>query len=120
MEALRNHSQHYGLLGHYVELKMGWIEEERENLEHSVALVADKTYFRKNKKFKKALLDEMPDKLDLLSSMRSYIESLSSIHDSVRELIYTSVDSARSMIQEAADEYYTAYDKKGFSIFAYM
>lgn len=119
MEALRNHSQHYGLLGHYVELKMGWVEKERKNLEHSVALVAEKTYFAKNKKFKKSLLDEIPDKLDLLSAMRSYIESLSSIHDSVRELVSSSVSAARFKIQEATEDYYKTNDKKGLSISAY-
>jgi hypothetical protein len=62
---------------------------------------------------------EIPDRIDLKITTRSYIESISAIHSSIREIISDSVADARSIIDNAYQRYEQIYDGNlvGLSIY---
>jgi hypothetical protein len=116
MDALRNYIQHYCTAVHHT------IFGERLTPPHINGLVeiyssfsADKKVLASDPHFKKQILDEMPGKVDLISASRGYIESLSSIHINIRQMINKRVNEARSHIQTAIDDY-TAVYKKGLIV----
>jgi hypothetical protein len=62
----------------------------------------------------------MPEKVDLISASRCYVEALSSIHTNARQLISNRVDEARTLIQTAIDDYKSVYKKDFAVLSAYM
>jgi hypothetical protein len=112
MEALRNYIQHYGTAVHHVTFGGRLIPPRINGLvQISSTFSADKNVLASDPHFKKQILDEIPDKVDLISFSRGYIEALSSIHSNVRQMISKSVNEARSLIQTAIDDYRAVYKK---------
>lgn len=106
MEALRNHVQHRGLAVHEISPSEGWTEVGGErHIEYSLGFRSLKSKFALEKKFKKQVLHEIPDKVDLKSASRCYIESLNIIHTEIRDLITESVDQSRKKIEDAFSKY---------------
>ena len=110
MEALRNHVQHRGLAVHLVTLPTRWTEiGEEGHLEFSLGILSLKSKLESDRKFKKQVLNEIPDKVDLKLATRCYIESLSNIHIEIRKLIANSVSQSRRKIEDAFCQYQGEY-----------
>ena len=121
MEALRNYIQHYGTAVHHVTFGGRLIPPRINGLvEISSSFSADKKVLASDPHFKKQILDEMPDKVDLISASRGYIEALSSIHSNVRQMTSKSVNEARSLIQTTIDDYIAVYKKDLVVLSAYV
>ena len=78
MEALRNYIQHHGTAVHQVMFGGRWTTLDINSLlEFSLSFSANKKVIASDGHFKKQVLDEMPDKVNLISDSRGYIETLS-------------------------------------------
>jgi len=121
MEALRNHIQHYGTAVHHVMFGGRWTALDGNGLlEYLSSFTAEKKVIASDGHFKKQVLDEMPEKVDLISASRGYIEAVSSIHNNARKMISKSVNEARALIQTAIDDYRAAYKKDFVGLSAYI
>lgn len=121
MEALRNYIQHRGTPVHQVILGgSGFALDTDRLLEFSSSFSAYKEVLTSDNRFKQQVLDEMPDKVDLISASRGYIEALSSIHNNVRQMIFKSVNEARSFLQKAIDDYKSVYREEFWGLRAYV
>ena len=106
MEQFRNHAQHYDLPIHWMSSGMRWTDLSEDGLlEYSMDFGVLKSFLEENKKFKKKVLNECPAEIDLKSTTRSYVESLSKAHDAARELIKDSVQNARHNLEDAYSQY---------------
>lgn len=120
MEALRNYTQHQGLAVHWTSLPSRWTElGENGQLEYTLEFGTQREILSEDGNFKKQVLTEIPEQINLKLAVRSYIESMSNVHNSVRELISDSVLHARSVIDAAYDRYKCVYDGSliGLSIY---
>jgi hypothetical protein len=120
MEALRNYSQHYdtpvhvsGFGGRRTSL------DDSGQFEYYSNFTVTKQLLISDGHFKRPILDEMPDEVNLISASRGYIEAVSSVHDSVRKMISDSVKKARSLIQSTLDDYKAIYKKDIIGLNAY-
>ena len=110
MEALRNHVQHRGLAVHTVSLSEGYAVLEGEKLiMHSLDFRTLKSELAMDGNFKRAVLDEIPQEVHLKLATRSYVESLSIIHNEIRNLIVGSVKQARQTVEDAFCQYKGVY-----------
>ena len=106
MEAFRNHVQHRGTPIHSFRPDSHWTSfDELGQMEFSVFITAKKEMLESDGKFKKAVLSEMGQDVNLLAAARKYVESLSSIHQFVRDLISGSIVDARTLIESAHTRY---------------
>ncbi|ENX3946256.1 hypothetical protein ACFO1C_001582 [Photobacterium damselae] len=106
MEALRNHVQHYGLAVHLIKKNSSWIEHDDSRLlEFKTKIYTQKSDLENDKTFKKLILNEMPDKVELILSSRKYIGSISRIHECIRVNIDCVVKSSRDLIETTIKEY---------------
>lgn len=107
MEALRNHIQHQGLAVHSTNHSSKWIDQNDrgdKKLEFSLEAFTHKNELE-DTKFKRTTLDEMPDKINLIQSTKSYISSMCRIHYKVRKMIEKKTSFARSLIEEQINSY---------------
>lgn len=119
VEALRNHVQHFGLPVHSMMFDRSWTSFGDSGLmEHATRLYCEKQYLIQNKKFNKRVLSECEDKIDLIYSVRRYIESLSEILDKVREKLQVTVESARKCIEDGNTSYEKVYDGTLIGLYA--
>ena len=119
MEALRNHMQHSSMPVHRISTGSKWTELENGLLEYSIYFATQKRYLVEDGGFKKKVLDEMPDEVNLRAASRSYVESISLIHEQARSLIRESVTNARTIIESAIDEYKEVYKESFVGLHAY-
>ena len=111
MEALRNHVQHRGIPIHSIRQNSHWTSfDEYGRMEFSVYIAAQRDVLESDGKFKKAVLAEMTQDVNLLAAARKYIESLSLIHQFVRDLISVSITTARTLIESAHTKYSKVFD----------
>ncbi|MDT3736559.1 MAG: hypothetical protein ROZ00_10055 [Denitratisoma sp.] len=111
MEALRNHVQHRGIPIHFIRQDGHWTSfDELGQMEFSVFIAAQRDVLESDGKFKKTVLSEMTQDVNLLAAARRYVESLSSIHQFVRDLISDSVTAARARIESAHTRYSMVFD----------
>src|SRR5262249_28760360 len=111
MEALRNHVQHRGTPIHFIRQDRHWTSfEEFGQMEFSIYIAAQRDALESDGKFKKTVLSEMSQDVNLLAAARKYVESLSSIHQFVRDLIADSISSARTLIESAHIRYSKVFD----------
>ncbi len=110
MEALRNYVQHRGIPVHWTQQNRRWTTLDDDGmLEYSIELASQRTYLEEDKKMKKSVLAEIGDKVDLKAATRSYVESISIVHDSARSMIAESTDRSRKLIEEAHQRYSKEY-----------
>lgn len=110
MEALRNHVQHRGLAVHEVSISEGFTSVEGERLiRHSLEFRTLKSELAMDGNFKKTVLDEISDRVDLKLATRCYVESLSKAHEKIRNLIEESVVQSRQTIEDAISQYKKEY-----------
>lgn len=106
MEALRNYAQHRGIPVHWAQRCSRRTSRENDSLfEYSVELASLRSYLEKDSNFKKKILEEIDEKVNLKEAVRSYIESFSNVQESARIAIAESVTSARKLIEGARCRY---------------
>ena len=111
MEALRNHVQHRGTPVHLTSYHAEWksIESDRF-MEFSIRVTATRIRLKEDDTFKKSVLEEMPEDVDLARALRQYVESISNIHCFARSVIAKDVDDARTLIDSLRTKYSQLYD----------
>ncbi len=119
MEALRNYVQHNETPVHSVTLGSKHESKESRTLVYELYFATQKERISKDGKFKKSVLLEMPQEVDLKESTRSYIQSIGKIHQSVRTLIELKVVNAKSTFESMIKKYKVHYKEKAIGLFAY-
>lgn len=106
MDALRNYIQHRGLPIHYIKYPSKWTSLDGDGLlEYSLEFSSIKDRLIEDEKIKKIVLKKLGDEIDLKMAARSYVESISNIHDSFRQMIRDSVNESRKIIEDTHDTY---------------
>jgi len=106
MEALRNYVQHRELPVHWTQQGGRWTSlEDDGSLEYYIELASQRSYLEEDGEFNKKVLSELDEKIDLKLATRYYLESISNVHESVRNMIAESVKSARELIEDAHRRY---------------
>ena len=121
MEALRNHVQHRGLPIHWISQGRRWTEiGENGLLEYSMELSSQRSLLEEDMDFDKSVLRALDDKIDLKMHTRCYVESISNVHSSAREMIAVPVNVARELLQEAHVKYKSTYNGSlvGLSVYS--
>lgn len=109
MEALRNYVQHRGLPVHWIQHNASSDDTKGERqLIFTMELCSQKEYLQEDKEFKKEVLKEIPEQINLKMATRSYVESLSRVHGAARKLTEQPLQDSRELI----DYYRSAYKKK--------
>ncbi|MFT7371843.1 MAG: hypothetical protein ACI9T9_000522 [Oleiphilaceae bacterium] len=101
-EKLRNHVQHQSLAVHTVSQGGQWHGEHRVETTRIYTL---KNQLVEGKSFSKKFLCEVPDKVELISVFKKYIELLSNVHSKIRFLIKEYVEISRSEIESHISQY---------------
>lgn len=92
MEALRNYVQHRGIPVHWAQQGGRWTSLDDDGfLEYYTEVSSERSYLAEDSKFKKQVLGELDEKVDLKAATRSYVESISNVHESARSMIVESV-----------------------------
>lgn len=113
MEAFRNYIQHSGLAVHRFSLNSRWNQDWTKR-EISIEIYAQK--YLLDSKFKALILNEMADEIDLKECIRSYIDSMGVIHSKIRNLVSSTIDTARSNVELMHSRYIKEYDGSGISL----
>lgn len=110
MEALRNYVQHKALPVHATSQGVSRVDtEEGFRLAYSSDLATLKSNLKKDGGYKKAVLEEIDDKVDLKETTRCYIERLSNVQYTVRERVNPSAQKARDLFEDARKQYGQLY-----------
>ncbi|KGM56164.1 hypothetical protein N799_05075 [Lysobacter arseniciresistens ZS79] len=117
METYRNHVQHYSSTVDSISLG-GARDKATQQLAYVVEPYAEKAKLGLNRKFKKDVLDEMPDKVDLRRMARGYLAALSVVHAELRNRSKPVIDEAKTVIETAIAEYERELGKKPAGLFA--
>jgi len=121
MEALRNHVQHRGSAVHSLSFSGDWLPKgKRERQEYSITVYALRSELNDDGSFKKSVLRECPEKVDLLRTARVYVESLGTVHQIVRTLVDEKIREARQAVEGAIARYkkHTKASTLGLTAFA--
>ena len=106
LEALRNHVQHCGLAVHEVDINNRWNRSGSVPMrEVSVEPNAKRKYFEQDESFKRSVLLEMPEKLPLLSHVRSYMQSIGEAHEVVRGKVENLATNSRKCLDSHIQNY---------------
>ena len=112
MEALRNYVQHRGIPVHWAQLGSRWTSLEDEGyMEYSMEIASQRSYLEEDKKIKKSVLAEIDEKIDLKAAARSYIESISRVHEFARDIISEATNFSRKLIEGAHRRYAEEYSE---------
>lgn len=105
MEALRNHVQHSGSAVHSLSIGGKWVQPGWTRNEFALKAFTQKRFLELDSTFKKMVLQECPDQVDILNAIRRYLESLSKVHAFARKSLENSIEEARGLFQAAIDKY---------------
>lgn len=122
MEALRDHVTHSGLAVHTVSTSDEWERDDNNkatDLVFNTSMFSLKKNISENTGFKRPVLSEMPEKVDLKRAARSYFASISMIHEEVRRLTKASIIEARNLIELYLDKYSTFNNGEKYPLGAY-
>jgi hypothetical protein len=112
MEALRNHVQHAGPPVDSVRFGAERrVDDNYSGIVYYTEVTASKAALAENGRFKKSILDESPEDIDLIAATREYIEALSDVHMTARRIASGHVAEARKTVELAVEEYRAAYGK---------
>ena len=103
-EKLRNHVQHQSLAVHIVSHGLIWVGDQRVE---TTKLYAKKSQLEDSKSFTKRYLNELPEKIELITVFKKYIELISKIQSKIRLLIKDSIVHSRHIIEECISTYTT-------------
>lgn len=116
MEALRNYVQHRGLPIHL--LKSHSERNSNGQMSFAIELYSQKERLEEDKKFKRKVLEEMPEKINLKEVVRGYIESISAIHIKVRKMLSSFLERSRYIIEKVQSDYRELYPRKIVGLYA--
>ncbi len=114
MEQLRNHVQHFGFPVDRVTFS-GWVEHMHQvnmELPSTIEFSCEKKRLQENPKFKKSVIKELDDTVDLKQMTRKYVECLSEIQASIRTMILEKLNEARRLIEECINRYRDEIDEQ--------
>jgi len=112
MEQLRDYVQHRGLPVHLTQYGARRTTLEGDFfLEYYMELASQRSYLQEDSKFKPKVLAELDEKIDLKVATRSYLESISNVHESARNMIIESVTLARQQIENAHHRYAAVHNE---------
>ncbi len=118
MEQLRNHVQHFGFPVDSVTLS-GWVEHMHQvnmELPSTIEFGSEKKRLQENPKFKKSVIEELDDTVDLKQMTRKYVECLSEIQASIRTMILEKLNEARGLIEECINRYRDEIDEQANNV----
>jgi len=119
MEALRNYSQHRGLAVHSTSLGSSRVsKDDTSYFEFVSSIFSLKSELELDDSFKKKVLNEMPEKVDLIQSARRYVESLNNIHCLIRDKISSVVADSRSLIETYLTQYRALHKEPEAAVYA--
>lgn len=102
MEQLRNYVQHKAMPVHYTKHLSSWVPPKKhEYLEFGLAVLADRSRLAEDPKFKKSVLKQLPERIDVRQASRGYVERLSEVHLEIRSWISTEVDASAQLLKDA-------------------
>lgn len=111
MHELRNHVQHRGLPIHWTNLPASWTDgPPKGQLEFSVNIGLNRERLREDQSFSPDVLDEFGERIDLKTAVRAHLESLSEVHEVIREKIKGPIAIAREEIVSARNRYREVWD----------
>lgn len=120
MEALRNFVQHRGAAVRSVSFGGAWTPEfNRKWNESRISPYALRETFVSDKSFKRAVFEEMPEKVNLTSAVRHYLERLGLVHKNLRTMLASQVEPARSLINNLIQKYRGVYSGKPIGLAAH-
>jgi hypothetical protein len=106
MEALRNHVQHSGIPVHQMCQNLEWTALDNSGLlEFSMELASLRSCLREDPQFKKTVLDELDERVDLKMAARKYVQSVSSVQEAARSIVAEPVKTARERIEGSRRRY---------------
>jgi hypothetical protein len=122
MEALRNYVQHRGAPVHRISIGSQWTDIDKTNglNEYSIYFSAKKDKLLSDNSFKKSVLNQMPDEVNLCVATRKYIESVSYIHQQAREMIECNVVKARRTFEDTISLYKAENEGKSIGLHAFV
>ncbi len=110
MEELRKYTQHAGLPIHLTRFNTrNTGEENKYRHEYSINFSSYSERLKKDKMFNHSKFPELENEIDLKSSVRHYIESISLVHISIRELFNELTNNAREKIKLAHAKFHEKY-----------
>jgi hypothetical protein len=119
MEALRNYTQHCGLPIHHLAPTGAWSDIENPLFqEFNCDIFALKSRLNEDSLFKRSVLAESSDSIDLKYCARKYIQSISSVNEDVRMHIAGSVKGARKLLDSAHEMYSELYSENTLALCA--
>ena len=102
MEELRKYTQHAGLAIHLTSFSMSRANSQNSSqLEYSVNFSSYSEQLKKDKMFNGSKFPKMEEEIDLKLAVRHYIESVSFVHSSVRELFKNFTNDSRNKLESA-------------------
>ncbi|MNJ45412.1 hypothetical protein D3C77_405050 [compost metagenome] len=122
MEVLRGHLSHSGAGVHSVGNPDKWMRNENgeaTSFVFNINVYSLKAQLAENSGFKRPVLRELPEKIDLKKAVRSYLGAISDIQMEVRKLTKNSTSSARDLIKSYIDKYSKANNGKSFAVSAH-
>ncbi|MFP5391821.1 MAG: hypothetical protein ACLGI6_09780 [Gammaproteobacteria bacterium] len=121
MEALRNHVQHSGSAVHGLSFGGGWsvgAEGRKDRMTFAPEVLTERRLLEQDSKFKKSVLSECPERVDLLDASRKYLGQLSVVHNFIRCEIDRCVSNARRIVADAIKRY-SEHDSSSVGLTAY-
>lgn len=121
MENLRNYVQHCGLAIHSFSLPSQWEGDGDSRLmRNGIKIYSTREELGQDPKFsKRPVFAECTDKINLIKSIRKYVEKLSLIHDEIRTLIEGNLSESRNCIEKIISEYKAVNNNDALGIYAY-
>lgn len=121
-EALRGHITHCADAVHSVTNPSRWTmnaDKQADKLVFNIGVHSLKDRLRENSGFKKSVLNEVGDKIDLKQVARKYMGCISELQEQVRSFTEDSVREAREVIQDYTDRYAAINDGESFGLAAF-
>lgn len=121
MDNLRNYVQHCGLAIHSFSLPSQWEGDGDSRLmRNSIKIYSTREELGQDPKFsKRPIFTECTDKINLIKSIRKYVEKLSLIHDEIRTLIEGNLSESLNCIEKIISEYKAVNNNDALGIYAY-
>lgn len=119
MEALRNYVQHRSLAVHSTSHGGKWTTlDKSKGLEFTSSFYTLRAEVENDSAFKKSVLSEMPEKVDLIYATRVYIESINRIHCAIRDMTCNQVNDSRALIESLTNDYVKTHNTKAVGLYA--
>lgn len=122
IEALRNYSQHTDLPFHTTTYH-NFLEDKNNpkstNHVTAISLYAIKEKLLKDKKFKKEVLNDHPEKIDIILNIRYHLEGLYKQFDFLKDRFLAVGETSREILDNITSEMQTKTEKKIFKLDAF-